>query len=554
MKKIGILFLILLVIGSVLIACKDDGPKEIVEIPLTESLHGWFDYGSALVMRDEFAATNRDSIEVLMAKNEKEGFQYILSSTQNHDDLRCEVSALSDGNGNTLEGTVYVAYNLYTRKAGNYPYSRGSRPFALLEQDNAYVGGTFDVVANRAKTLYVHYETTKDTVPGTYTGKLEIKQGDTVLTEGDVSVTVWDLCYEEETANKVIFGVGYSMWDTKEHNGTQLVGPENAPDFKIIGDGTAVDNMEVCEQFMDFMLEYRLSPTTLPHKDGLLSESAAKYLDNPRVTYMNLSDTTNLALQYEKAEEEGWLDKIFFAEFDEPHEDWHVDHILHTANMNNRIFPTSNHMNPFYMDLPKDGKNLSERLGEVSSLHCAKSGCFDEGNALGASLMKLKAERGDTVLWYTCGDNPAQTIDLLPFFPGTIQRTLFWQQYLYDIDGYLLWNTTNWYGQDNIWEDGYEEKKHKMASSLMGPTGNGVLIYFDPITKEPIPTLGLMSVSDGIEDYQLFAMAEEALGRDTVLTYIKRITTSLKEYNTDAEVLMQVRNELAQALLEATAQ
>jgi hypothetical protein len=80
-----------------------------------------------------------------------------------------------------------------------------------------------------------------------------------------------------------------------------------------------------------------------------------------------------------------------------------------------------------------------------------------------------------------------------------------------------------------------------------------VLIYFDPITKEPVPTLGLLSVSDGIEDYQLFAMAEEVLGRDTVLTYIKRITTSLKEYNTDAEVLMQVRSELAKALLDATA-
>jgi hypothetical protein len=79
-----------------------------------------------------------------------------------------------------------------------------------------------------------------------------------------------------------------------------------------------------------------------------------------------------------------------------------------------------------------------------------------------------------------------------------------------------------------------------------------VLIYFDPITKEPIPTLSLQSTRDGIEDYQLFAMAEEVLGRDTVLTYIKRITTSLTEYNSDAEVLMQVRNELAKALLDAT--
>ncbi len=560
MKKLSILFLVLVLIASVLIACGGNGDGDdvttdapLATVPLTESLHGWFDYGSALVLRDEFEATNRDSIDISMAKNEKEGFQFLLASTQNYDGLRCEVSALSDGNGNTLEGTVYVAHNLYVRKASPYNYKRGYRPFALLEQDNAYVGGTFDVVANRSKTLYVQYQTTKDTVPGVYTGKLEIKQGDTVLTGGEVSITVWDLYYEEETANKVIFGAGYSMWDTGEYNGTQLVGPENAPDFKIIGDGTAVDNIEVCEQFMDFMLEDRLSPNVIIYEDGLLNEKAAKYLDNPRVSYMSIADQKNLYLQYEKAVEEGWYDKIMFHQFDEPHEESHMGHIFDGIRRLQNLFPTKNHFNAFYVDLPDGDKNIADRLGEVSELHCTLSPNFAAGNPIGRSLLKLKAERGDTLFWYTCGSNPADTIDLLPFFPGTLQRTLFWQQYLYDIDGYLLWSTTWWYGEDNIWEDGYEEKKHKLASSVMGATGNGVLIYFDPITKEPVPTLSLQSTRDGIEDYQLFAMAEEVLGRDTVLTYIKRITTSLTEYNSDAEVLMQVRNELAKALLDATA-
>ena len=554
MKKLGILFLLLFVVGSVLIACGggDDGPKEILEIPLTENLHGWFDYGSALVLRDEFAATNRDSIDIAMAKNEKEGFQYLLASTQNYDDLRCEVSTLTDGNGNTLTGTVYTAYNLFIRKTSPYNYDRGYRPFALLEQDNEYVGGTFDVVANRSKTLYVQFETDKNTVAGTYTGVLQVKQGDTVLTEGEVSVTVWDIYYEEDTATDLLFGVGYTWWDTTEANGPQLVGPANAPDFKIIGDGTATDNVAICEQFMDFMLDNRLSPSCLFYEDGLLNENAGKYLDDPRVSQMLIADQTNLYLQYEKAVEEGWYDKIIFCQFDEPHEEGHMGHIYDGIRRIKNLFETTQHMNPFYVDLPDGDKNIADRLGEVSTFHCTLSPNFKAGNAIGETLMKLKAERGDTVIWYTCGSNPADTIDLLPTFPGTLQRTLFWQQYLYDIDGYLLWNTTNWYGQDDIWEEDYEEKKHKMATSIMGPTGNGVLIYFDPITKEPVPTLGLQSVRDGIEDYQLFAMAEKVLGREVVLTYITRITTSLTEFNTEAEVLMQVRNELAEALLAAT--
>jgi len=588
MKKILTLLFLLALALSVVVACRDGAEggdettaktdavttdavttEETTKEPETEApvtlegadgvviddtdLHGWFDYGSALCLRDKFVVGERDDIAISMAKNEKEGFQYILAAGLSYDDLRCELSVLTDGNGNSLEGTVYVAYDLFIRKAAPYNYSRGYRPFALLEQDNPYVGGTFDVVAGRAKTLYVQYQTDANTVPGTYTGRFEIKQGDTVLTHGEVSVTVWDIYYAEKTANTVMFGVGYTLWDTTQGNGQQYVGPTNAPDFKIIENGTATENFEVCEQYLDFMLEDRLAPITIPYEGGLLNEKAAKYLEDPRIRFMNVADRSNLALQYEKAEEMGWLDRVFFSEFDEPHEEWHVGFIIDEVKMLNRRFPTTLHMNPFYIDLPDGDKNIADRLGEISTLHCTLSPNLEEGNAIGESLMKLKAERGDTVIWYTCGSNPADTIDLIPFFPGTLQRTLFWQQYLYDVDGYLLWNTTNWYGQDNIWEEGYAEKRHKLPDATMGPSGNGVLIYFDPITKEPIPTLGLQSVRDGIEDYQLFAMAEEVLGREEVLTYITRITTSLTEFNSEAEVLMQVRNELAQALLSATA-
>jgi hypothetical protein len=49
-------------------------------------------------------------------------------------------------------------------------------------------------------------------------------------------------------------------------------------------------------------------------------------------------------------------------------------------------------------------------------------------------------------------------------------------------------------------------------------------------------------------------MAEEVLGREAVLEYVRRITTDLYTFEKDAAILEQVKTELAQALLNATAQ
>jgi len=268
---------------------------------------------------------------------------------------------------------------------------------------------------------------------------------------------------------------------------------------------------------------------------------------------MQILDTTNLALQYEKAEEMGWLNKIMFCQFDEPHEEWHMGMIKDGVVKTNRLFPTTNHLNAFYMDLPLDGKNIVERLAKYSTLHCAQLTAFTEGSEIMASLNQLKQERGDTILWYVCGANESQMIDLLPFFSGTLKRTLFWQQYQYDVDGFLYWSITWWFGQDNIWVDGYDETKHKLPNTMEGPTANGVLLYWDPIDNSPVATLGFEAVRDGIEDYQLLDMAEKLLGREAVLEYANRLSTSIVEYSSDTELYMQVRNELAQALLAASA-
>ncbi|MBQ4064539.1 MAG: DUF4091 domain-containing protein [Clostridia bacterium] len=554
MKTLSALILVLLTVMACAVACQGSREEAVTDAPTSdavttaaeseapdEALYGWFEQGTALTYRTKFSKGDRSAMTVEMAKNEKQGFQYVLTSDIDYSGLRCEVSALTDGKGNTLESEIHVAYFTGIRKS-YANYRKGFVPTALMPQDDPYQKGVFDVKAGCSKTLYVQYVTDKNTVPGTYTGVLEIKRGDEVLLTGGVTVVVWDLYYEEKTALITDFGYGFSPLqpDHPEH----VPVPESALSIRPSNERNGI--------YADYLIENRLGISRLPYGTSLFDEGIEKYLNNPRVASICLTSNYKLEEQYAIAVENGWVDKIHFMQYDEPHDEVHVSIVLGGAKDIASKFPTTRHQNPLLnWNYYEDGKNIIDVFSEVTTLHCVKSS-FYKGE-IKDSLVRLQKERGDTVLWYTCGDQPANMIDLLPSVPGTVKEILFWQLYQNDIDGFLYWATTWWYDQDDIWAEGYEEKGIKFPNAWTAPTGNGVLLYWHPETNMPVSTLSLVSVRDGIEDYQLIAMAEEVLGRETVLTYVERITTSPTKFIKDAEVLMQVRHELAAALLAAKA-
>jgi hypothetical protein len=303
------------------------------------------------------------------------------------------------------------------------------------------------------------------------------------------------------------------------------------------------------EIYCDALVDYRISPYYLPvGEEGVLDERAAKYLDNPRVSLTVLwgDQQKDLAVQYFEAEERGWLDKIAFLEYDEPHEEEHMNSIFNQMVNYNRRWPTMLHFNALIKDMPKDGKNIIERLATYTTLHCFVAKGFE--GEVAETMLKMKEERGDTIMWYVCGDEPANMVDGLPCIPGTEKRVLFWEQYLFNLDGFLMWQTCMWEGIEDIWADGYEEQRLRPASSPDGATANGVFFYWHPETKMPLYTLGLEAMRDGIEDFQLLRMAEELLGREATLAYVTQVATSRTEYTKDADVLMAVRNALADAV------
>ncbi|MDR2687085.1 MAG: DUF4091 domain-containing protein, partial [Oscillospiraceae bacterium] len=67
--------------------------------------------------------------------------------------------------------------------------------------------------------------------------------------------------------------------------------------------------------------------------------------------------------------------------------------------------------------------------------------------------------------------------------------------------------------------------------------------------KEPVPSLRLKNIADGMEDYDLLRMAEEAFGRDYCLDKAGQLSKSLTRYTSNPAKVEAVRvsmlNDLA---------
>jgi hypothetical protein len=74
------------------------------------------------------------------------------------------------------------------------------------------------------------------------------------------------------------------------------------------------------------------------------------------------------------------------------------------------------------------------------------------------------------------------------------------------------------------------------------------MIYWHPVTGDPLSSLTFEANRDGIEDFQLLRMAEALLGKEVAMSYAERITTANNVYTKDASLLAQVRLELGNAV------
>jgi hypothetical protein len=67
----------------------------------------------------------------------------------------------------------------------------------------------------------------------------------------------------------------------------------------------------------------------------------------------------------------------------------------------------------------------------------------------------------------------------------------------------------------------------------------------------PCGSVRIEAVRDGLEDCEMFLLADKYLGRDWVLEKIKQVTTDLKTYTDSVSVFVKTREEIGNALEKA---
>ncbi len=123
-------------------------------------------------------------------------------------------------------------------------------------------------------------------------------------------------------------------------------------------------------------------------------------------------------------------------------------------------------------------------------IYCINMSAFD------IDVLEEQKALGNDVWWYNGYVNPRPGTRIAA--RGVDHRALFWMNYKFDIDGYLIWTVNRWVA--NPWE--------QPNRSDSRPAGNYFLLYPNP-DGTISPSIRIAMLRDGLEDYEYHVLLEE---------------------------------------------
>ena len=494
---------------------------------LSSKLAYTFAYSTEKIQQDE-ALGKMAAIHVAMGKNEREGFQFILRGRGAWPQYCIELGDAVNENGDTIPISMFKEYYIYAgegKGAGTYPDALVPYP---INQNTLEIAA-----AGRNQGYYFELRTGADTPAGIYTGKISALQRrqlpdyswETIetLVEAEFTVEVLDVTFPDAAYNDTAVGVA-SSGRFFALNGAEQGTPEAEALYK---------------QYYDYLLDHKISAYSLPY--DILDERADAYMSDHRVKAFLIpypGEDELLLEYYEKVQSDPeWARKGYFYPIDEPG----TAEAIETYNaMTDRLAglcPGYHMVTPFYTWKFSDGgsgfDNLAIQDGR-SDIICPISNLFDSGG-FPEAVQKRVNDGGDRAWWYVCCGPTGNYNNMFIHQQGTRHRLLFWQQYQQGLTGLLYWSSVYW------------EKANPWFSSVTWNSweacGDGSWFYPGPAVgqREPVPSLRLKVIADGLEDYDLLRMAEERFGRDYCLEKAEQLSRSLTSYTKDPAEIERVR-------------
>lgn len=562
-------------------------------------LNIWFNHTYTRTPKNEMTPSKYASYRLMLAKNETEACQLILSSISDKKGLKIQVSDFTHANGTSkMDSDVLMGY--YFTVNGLEVID----PLPPIEGNFA----TFDMSANTNQTFVIKAKSTPSTESGEYSATVRILDASgNEIKKVTVFAYVWNFELPENTSCKTLMDIDYmSIYFAYAARYTTEFPEENFYSSDVYN---KLADFNPYKAYYDFLLENRICAYTIPdiQSDGVYSHSVMSYMKNPRVVaFLNLGwktglNDSNVSNSFNSLNGQtdslgtSLLDKAYFYPVDEPSSVTQLDAINAAGALISKYYGSNyNLIAPIHLnsEIGSNGNvDYFEYVKDSVTAWCPKTHFYTSYSEyklnrnltyqlttrleknLGTFAERMEAQKagGDETWWYVTRKPSNPELTVLTQQDAVSYRTLFWQQKLYNVDGFLYYSSNDWgvstdpRGQHN---DNHEElvaeynktggwySKHEISAAQdMDVYGNGVLFYpghmVDWYHFDPVGSLRLECIRDGIEDYEYFTILEKIYGKDQVDDIISQFTTSLSQYKTDAEYFTALREAIG-CLVEAS--
>ncbi len=555
----------------------DPAPK-VSNMPLEaededEELEMWFDHSYYKTPGETVRSNGKNTYQMRLARNESESAQMVLASPTAKTGLTVECSDFVNGSSKITPKILYGYY------FDNVDGQSIVDPVPELR-------GPIDLAANRSQMFLIKITAPKDAAPGQYQATLTVKDsGGKEIKKANVYAYVWDFELPDASNVKTLADLGwFNLYAMDNVNGT-LYGDDN-------GCKCGEDLLEyhfhsgtTYKAYYDLLLENKINAYNMPfveeaqYTDGddFDRQTIIDYLNDPRVQAFNpigfakAPNGSNIGRARDFLKQNpSWAEKAYFYTVDEPMNKNDLDKVNSHGDLIRDVWGDDYKLIvPMHLNGLYDREYKVDAFAYVESavnVWCAHTFFFntyadkqadprltyrgmkkvEENLGTFPERMAQAQENGEEVWWYVTRYPHYPEITLSINDPAVDHRILFWQQKLYNVDGFLYYSVNDWFQKASEGTWGWDAKKEVSTDSYTPYTvyGNGVLVYHGGKIgriHEPVASIRLEHIRDGIEDYDYFAMLDEKYGEGTSDLLIKQVTTSLGNFKSDIDLFTKVR-------------
>ena len=509
--------------------------------------------------RSNTASTGEYAYKIRLARNEYESCQFFVAANKSMEGLTVELSDFEHEYGEgTLDAEILIHYYYHFDVHTNV--LKENNPVIIDSDDHAEpllpLADSFEVAEGRNQGFHINVHTDENTPAGMYKAVLTVKDSEgNAIKQANVYTYVWDFTLPVTPYSASAFSIGW--WDLHT---------------KIPGAAEETDS-HTYAMYYEFLLDNKVTAYTMPYK--ITDSRADAVMSDPRVTYFTVMGGDN-AYPTAQSDEEAkafydkvqtnpvWADKAAFYLVDEPggaggaativEKYTHLTEVLGTDDYQT-IMPHGNSM--------VDDANcidVTAFIGDWIDILVPHTVAFKPNNTYrydepypwtpraaynkyGESADRYHAykEAGKKLWWYVCVTPGYPYPNLFTTYEGIMSRVLWWQQFMFDVDGFLYWSVNADWGR--------LPGNHSNAYPYIG---DGNLIYYGERYGRTGPVLGwrMVQVRDGFDDFDYLRMAEELVGTEEIVKIVNTFTTGIVEVKENGSLLEAARDAVAKIIEE----